>query len=160
MHVLRAYTLTDTHSHRPYDYLQKSTVIGSVSHVRYLGNILVIAHDGVIKRSQPERKTGSNAIKIRPTSPCLFRVESTSNASPDHHQSIPSGFVIFWAFEIPWLSMTFPWLFPVFDDRKFRCHFRKLSKSSSFSDIFCHLLPIFYFVPASKPAIIYVPHKL
>ena len=95
MHVLRAYTLTDTHSHRPYDYLQKSTVIGTVSHGRYLGNILVIAHDGVIKRSQPERKTGSNEIKIRPTSSCFVRVASTSNASPERHQSVRSGFVLF-----------------------------------------------------------------
>ena len=67
------------------------------------------------------------------------------------------GFVLFWAFQIAW---PFPWLFPVFHDLKFSCHFRKLSKSSLFSGIFWDNLSVFYFALASTPAIIYVPHTL
>ena len=57
-----------------------------------------------------------------------------------------TGFVLFWAFQTP---RRFPWLFPVFHDLKFSCHFRKLSKSSLFSGIFRHNLPVFHFVLAS-----------
>ena len=42
----------------------------------------------------------------------------------------------------------FPWLFPVFHDLKYTCHFWKLSKSSLFWGIFWHNLPVFYFVLA------------
>ena len=68
-----------------------------------------------------------------------------------------TGFVLFWAFQTP---RRFPWLFPVFHDLKFSCHFRKLSKSSLFSGIFWHNLPVFCFALALTPAIIYVPHTL
>ena len=61
-------------------------------------------------------------------------------------------------------SMTFHDLFhaffPVFQGLKLSCHFRKLSKSSLFSGIYWHNLPVFYFDLAATPALIYVPHIL
>ena len=40
-----------------------------------------------------------------------------------------TGFVLFWALQIPWL---FPWPFPVFHDFGYSCHLRKFSKLSLF----------------------------
>ena len=51
-----------------------------------------------------------------------------------------AGFALFCAFQIPWL-------FLVFHDLKFSCHFRK---SSLFSGILWHNLPVFYFVLANR----------
>ena len=59
--------------------------------------------------------------------------------------------------DFPW---RFPRLFPVFHDLKFSCHFQKLIKSSFFSGVFWHNLPVFYFALALAPAIIYIPHIL
>ena len=58
-------------------------------------------------------------------------------------------------YDFPW---PFPWLFPVIQDLKFSCQYRKFLKSSLFSGILWDNLPVFYFVLTSTSAIIYVLH--
>ena len=54
------------------------------------------------------------------------------------------SFELFKSHDFPW---SFPWLFLVFHDLKFTCHLRK---SSLFSGIFWHNLPVFYFALANR----------
>ena len=86
----------------------------------------MVKHSRNAKKTKPSKTVPPPQHFIDASSSVWYLTQDTL---PFVRKEDITGFILFWAFQNPRL-------FPVFHDLTFRCHFRKLSKSTLFSGIF------------------------
>ena len=135
-------------------HMEASLLLGTpdsdawVTHVRFAQSLALAWNKTLFQESKPTEKGKGT---FRPPFGVLHVITSVIQreinciasrwrllpclAHPGNSEMSPhtvTGFVLFWALQIPWLSMIFLWPFPVFQDLRFSCQFQKVKTFTCF----------------------------